>query len=98
MIDPRIEYVGASRLRTLNTSNLGKLEKTLVIQDNDTPLAVLLNYDQYMMLQNKLQQALDRIEVLSSNEAANALRAGFDDIEKGHHTSLSEIDPAFKVK
>jgi len=57
IIDPRIEYVGATKLRSLNTTNLSKLKKTLVIQDNDTPLAVLLNYEQYLTIQRKLQEA-----------------------------------------
>jgi len=31
-IDPNVEHVGVSRLRTLNASNLRNFEKTLVIQ------------------------------------------------------------------
>jgi hypothetical protein len=65
----------------------GKLNKTLVIQDNDTPLAVLLNYGQYMTLQNKLQQALDRIEVLSTNEAADI---GLGGLAKTQYRQLME--------
>lgn len=66
IIDPRIEYVGATKLRSLNTTNLGKLKKTLVIQDNDTPLAVLLNYEQYLIIQNKLKSLLKTIETLKN--------------------------------
>ena len=36
--------VGISRLRALNATQLRELDKTHVIQDNDKPLAVLLNY------------------------------------------------------
>ena len=98
MIDPRIEYVGASKLRTLNTSNLGKLKKTLVIQDNDTPLAVLLNYEQYMTIQTKLQQALDTIEVLSERDVVGALQTGLKDIAEGRSSSLGDVDPDFAMK
>jgi PHD/YefM family antitoxin component YafN of YafNO toxin-antitoxin module len=93
LIDPRIEYCGTSKLRSFNTHNLGKLRKTLVIQDNDTPLAVLVDYDRYMTIQKRLQDALDTIEVLTKKDAANALQAGLKDIAEGRHSSLKDVDP-----
>ena len=37
-IDPNVEHVGVSKLRTLSGKRLRSFEKTLVIQENDTPL------------------------------------------------------------
>ena len=45
-IDPSIQHVGISRLRAL--------DKTLVIQDNDKPLAVLLKYEHFLAMQEKI--------------------------------------------
>jgi PHD/YefM family antitoxin component YafN of YafNO toxin-antitoxin module len=97
-IDPNVERVGVSKLRTLNASNLGHVNKTIVIQDNDKPLAVLLNYEQYMAIQNKLQEALDTLELLSKTENASALLSGLKDITEGRVSPLTEVDPQLKVK
>lgn len=47
-IDPSVAHVGISKLRALNIEQLRDLDKTLVIQDNDKPLAVLLKYESFM--------------------------------------------------
>src|SRR5437870_323380 len=88
-IDPTIEHVGVSRLRQLNATNLGKLTKMLVIQDNDTALAVVVRYEQYLAMQNKLEQALRTIQSLS----ARGLTEGLQDAASGRVTPLSKIDP-----
>jgi hypothetical protein len=41
-LDPSVQHVGTSRLRALNFTQLREFDKTLVIQDNDKALAVLL--------------------------------------------------------
>jgi len=53
-LDPKVQHVGISRLRALNVAQLRALDKTLVIQDNDEPLAVLLKYDQFIAMQEKM--------------------------------------------
>jgi len=53
-LDPSVQHVGVTRLRTLNVAQLRELDKTLVIQDNDKPLAVLLRYEHFMAMQNKI--------------------------------------------
>ncbi|MGA8617991.1 MAG: hypothetical protein WB660_05660 [Candidatus Sulfotelmatobacter sp.] len=54
----RLEIIGAavgiSRLRALNVTQLRELDKTLVIQDNDKPLAVLLKYEHFLAMQEKI--------------------------------------------
>ncbi len=54
-IDPSVQHVGVTRLRSLNVAQLKELDKTLVIQDNDKPLAVLLRFDHFMAMQEQLQ-------------------------------------------
>jgi hypothetical protein len=43
-----------SKLRALNVTQLRALDKTLVIQDNDKPLAVLLKYEHFIAMQEKM--------------------------------------------
>jgi len=50
-LDPSVQHVGISRLRALNVTQLDELDKTLVIQDNDRPLAVLIRYRNFMAMQ-----------------------------------------------
>jgi hypothetical protein len=52
-LDPSVQHVGISRLRALNVTQLRELDKTLVIQDNETPLAVLLKYEHFLAMQDE---------------------------------------------
>ena len=53
-VDPTVQHVGISRLRALNVTQLRELDKTLVIQDNDEPLAVLLKYEHFLAMQERM--------------------------------------------
>jgi hypothetical protein len=53
-VDPSVQHVGISRLRALNVSQLRAHDKTLVIQDNDEPLAVLLKYEHFLAMQERI--------------------------------------------
>ena len=53
-VDPTVQHVGISRLRALNVTQLRALDKTLVIQDNDEPLAVLLKYEHFLAMQERM--------------------------------------------
>ena len=55
-LDPSVQHVGISRLRALNVAQLRALDKTLVIQDNDKPLAVLLKYEHFLAMQERLPE------------------------------------------
>ncbi len=90
-IDPNVEHVGVSRLRSLNATNLRKFQKALVIQDNDKPLAVLLAYEQFLSMQRQLQAVLGTIEVLTDDEERSELLAGLSDLRAGRTKPLSEI-------
>jgi hypothetical protein len=97
-IDPNVEHVGVSRLRTLNATKLRQFDKALVIQDNDRPLAVLLAYDQFLLMQTQLQSVLATVEVLTDQEEKSALAAGLRGISEGRTKLLSEIRAALKQK
>ena len=90
-IDPNVEHVGVSRLRSLNATNLRNFQKTLVIQDNDKPLAVLLAYEQFLVIQRQLHAVLGTIEVLTDEEERSELLAGLENLRAGRTRPLSEI-------
>jgi hypothetical protein len=54
-VNPSVQHVGISRLRALNVTQLRDLDKTLVIQDNDKPLAVLLKYEHFLAMQERMR-------------------------------------------
>ena len=95
-IDQNVEHVGTTRLRELNSTKLRNNKKTLVIQENDTPLAVLLNYEQYLIMQDRLVSLLETIEVLSTNEDMDALKAAFADLNAGRTRSIADIRSGLK--
>jgi hypothetical protein len=91
-IDPAVERVGISKLRTLNATNLGRIKKIMVIQDNDAPLAVLLNYRQYIAIQDKLQEALGAVERLSKKESVDSLLVSMRQIPESGPTALDSLE------
>jgi PHD/YefM family antitoxin component YafN of YafNO toxin-antitoxin module len=90
-IDRSVEHVGVSRLRKLNSEDLKSMDKTLVLQENDQPLAVLLTYEKYLVLQDKLDSLMRTIYVLSNPEESAALRSGIEDVNGGRTRELHEI-------
>ena len=55
-LDPNVLHVGVTKLRAMNIEQLRDLDKTLVIQDNDKPLAVLLRYEHFMAMQERMRR------------------------------------------
>ena len=53
-LDPNVQHVGISKLRALNVAQLRALDKMWVIQDNDKPIAVLLKYENFLAMQEKM--------------------------------------------
>ncbi len=97
-IDPNVEHVGVSKLRTLNATSLRNFDKAMVIQDNDTPLAVLLTYDQFLTMQKQLQAVLETIEVITDDEERSSLIDGLQAVTNGKTKSLSDIRAELKQK
>lgn len=75
VIDPTVRYVGVSKLRELKADKLRSLDQTLVIQDDEQPLAVVLSYDQFMEMQNERDQILNTLESLLRKEGTDLLTA-----------------------
>ena len=50
-----MQHVGISKLRALNVTRLRDLNKTLVIRDNDKPMAVPLKYEHFMAMQEQIR-------------------------------------------
>ena len=88
-IDPTVEHVGVSKLRQLSAANLGKLKNMLVVQDNETALAVVIRYEQYLKMQNQLEQALRTIQAYHRD----GLAQGLQDAATGNIRRMSEVDP-----
>ena len=59
-IDPNVEHVGMNRLGEMNASKLKKLKRTLVVRDEDTPLAVVLPFKTFL----RIQREIDRLSEL----------------------------------
>ncbi len=88
-IDPTIEHVGVSKLRQLNADKLGKLKRMLVVRENDTALAVVVRYEQYLAMQNQLEEALRTIQAYRTD----GLTRGLQDVAVGKVKRMSEVDP-----
>jgi hypothetical protein len=97
-IDRNVQHVGVSRLRSLNATQLREITKTLVIQENDQPLAVLLKYEEFLIMQDQLLSVIDTIAALTDNEEMNGLAAGIAEMNAGKTKSISEIRVALKTK
>jgi len=50
-----VQHVGISKLRALNVTRLRDLNKTLVIRDNDKPMAGPLKYEHFMAMQEQIR-------------------------------------------
>jgi PHD/YefM family antitoxin component YafN of YafNO toxin-antitoxin module len=97
-IDRNVEHVGVSSLRQLDGKKLRKLDKTFVIQEHNAPLAVLLSYEQYLIIQDQLQSVMDTVEVLANPSEMEMLISGFEDARKGQTRDLEEIRSSLKEK
>jgi len=60
VIDPRVRHVGVSKLRQINATELkrqSEKQETLVIQVDDTPVAVIIGYEAYIDIQKMAMTA-----------------------------------------
>jgi hypothetical protein len=92
VIDPSIKHVGVSKLRELNASALKETEDTFVIQDNNTPLSVLLTWDKFLSMQQQLMSAMNTLDLFSEQHEITGLKQGLEDLKAGRMYSLSDID------
>jgi PHD/YefM family antitoxin component YafN of YafNO toxin-antitoxin module len=97
-IDPNVQHVGISRLRSLNATQLREIDKTLVIQENDQPLAVLLKYEEFLSMQKQLISVLDTIAILTDESEVGGIMSGVSEMEAGRTKSIAEIRASLKKK
>jgi hypothetical protein len=96
VIDPNVQYVGVSKLRTLNATKLRSLDSTLVIQDDDKPLAVVLSYEQFMEMQQEREKIIATLETLfDKTEQADLLKA-LQQTQNGKTKSFSLVRKTLK--
>jgi len=92
-IDPNIKHVGVSKLRGLNASKLKEhTEDTLVIQENDKPLAVLFSYERFLEIKQEFDALINMIEMLANESERKSLVQAFEDIRLGRVRPLDEIE------
>ncbi len=92
-INPQIKFVGVSKLRDLNATKLrDQTDDALVIQENDTPLSVLLSYKRYLAMREEFTAMLSMIEMLSNEKERMGILAAFEDLNAGRVRSLDEIE------
>ena len=53
-IDPNVKYCGVSKLRELNSDKLRELPGALVIQENNEPIAVIVSYETFLLMQSRI--------------------------------------------
>jgi PHD/YefM family antitoxin component YafN of YafNO toxin-antitoxin module len=99
-IDPSVKFVGVSKLRDLNAAKLrSNNETTYVLQDNDQPVAVLLSYDMYLLMQQQLLQGrVNTIEMLTNEKEFEALKSGLQDLNAGRVRPFSDVEAEVKTK
>jgi PHD/YefM family antitoxin component YafN of YafNO toxin-antitoxin module len=95
-IDPTVRHIGVSKLRGLNADKLRETEETFVIQDNDKPLAVLLTYDKFLAMQEKIKSVVNVVDLLRNPAEIEALEAAFADVSANRLKSLDTITEELK--
>jgi hypothetical protein len=97
VLDPDVKYVGVSKLRDLNATKLRDAQDTTyVLQENDQPLAVLLSYDRYLLIQQQLAAVISAIEMLTDVTEREGFVAGMADMADGRTRSFAEIKASLR--
>ncbi|MGB8801612.1 MAG: hypothetical protein WCC97_13065 [Candidatus Acidiferrales bacterium] len=95
-VNPHVRTVGISKLRSLNASQLRDIDKTLVIQENDQPLAVLVKYEEFLAMQRQLMAILETQAVLSDKKAVESILSARADAKSGNTRSIDEVRESIK--
>jgi hypothetical protein len=98
VIDPSIKHVGVSKLRELNATALKETDDTFVIQDNNTPLAVLLTYEKFLNMQQELMSVINTLELLTDSRELAGVLAGIEQFNAGRARPLAEIEAELEQK
>jgi len=98
VIDPNVKTIGISKLRTFNAEKLRDTEKTFLIQENDQPLAVLLTYERFLIMQDQLFSVINTLDALANQSEVEGIIAGLKDVKEGRTRSIAEIRADLKSK
>ncbi len=98
VIDPSIKHVGVSKLRELNATALKETGDTFVIQDNNTPLAVLLTYEKFLNMQQELMSVINTLELLTDSKELAGVLSGIEQLNAGRARPLAEIEAELEQK
>lgn len=90
-VNPNVRTVGVSKLRSLNATQLRDIDKTIVIQENDKPLAVLLKYEDFLAMQEQLLAVLETHAVLADKNVVETVLAGRVDVTSGNTRSIEDV-------
>jgi PHD/YefM family antitoxin component YafN of YafNO toxin-antitoxin module len=90
-VNPNVRTVGVSKLRSLNATQLRGIDKTIVIQEKDKPLAVLLKYEDFMAMQERLLAVLETQSVLSDKNIVDSVLSGRTDAASGNTRSIEDV-------
>jgi PHD/YefM family antitoxin component YafN of YafNO toxin-antitoxin module len=91
-IDTSIKHVGVSKLRELNAAKLKDTQDTFVIQDSNTPLAVLVRYEKFLSMQQQLESVMNTLDLLSESKELEGVLAGLADMKAGRVRSLKDLE------
>jgi hypothetical protein len=98
-IDPTVKHVGVSKLRDLNATKLKQQnQQTLVIQENDTPLAVLLSYKRFLEIRQEFDAMASTIELLTSDVEKKGILSAFEDVRAGRVRSFKDFEAELEKK
>lgn len=95
-VNPNVRHVGVSKLRSLNATKLRDIDKTLVIQENDKPLAVLLKYDDYLAMQEQMLALIDAQSILSDKNALSTVLSGRTESMSGNSRTIEDVRESLK--
>lgn len=98
-IDPNVQYVGVSKLRSLNATNLQGLQaKPIIVQENNQPIAVILSFEQFLEMQRDRDKVRATLEMLVNDDERNALLAGMQDVLSKRTKPISAVRDALRKK
>jgi hypothetical protein len=98
LIDPSVKYLGVSKLRKLSASSLRETDNTFVIQENDRPLAVLISFEKFLLIQERLMSVLNTIELVTNEADLTGVKAGLAAVTEGRTRSLADIRADIKKR
>lgn len=71
-------------------------KKILVIREHDASLAVLVSYEQYLIMQNEFNAPMETLEITSNSVQMRMLMEGLAKVQDGKTRSIQDIRKSLK--